>query len=77
MAQHYGAARPHLKGLAEKAWLRGFSVVRLNRRNCDGTEHLHDGYWAECRRDRLFRVEYRAGNRDGCSRSRSRHDGMA
>jgi len=45
----------HMKGLAEKAWVRGFSVVRLNQRNCGGTEHLtpgrgsgeHDGYWAE------------------------------
>ena len=45
----------HMKGLAEKAWVRGFSVVRLNQRNCGGTKHLtpglrsgdHDGYWAE------------------------------
>src|SRR5208282_5137642 len=27
-------------GAAEKAWAAGFNVVRLNQRNCGGTEHL-------------------------------------
>ena len=27
-------------GIAEKAWLAGFNVVRLNQRNCGGTEQL-------------------------------------
>ncbi len=35
----------YMKGLAEKAWLRGFSVVRLNLRNCGGTEHLTRGLY--------------------------------
>ncbi len=44
----------YMKGLAEKAWLRGFSVVRLNLRNCGGTEHLtrglyHSGLTADAR----------------------------
>lgn len=44
----------YMKGLAEKAWLRGFSVVRLNLRNCGGTEHLtrglyHTGLTADAR----------------------------
>jgi uncharacterized protein len=30
----------YLLGTAEKAWLAGFNVVRLNQRNCGGTEHL-------------------------------------
>jgi uncharacterized protein len=30
----------YMTGLAEKAWARGFNVVRLNQRNCGGTEHL-------------------------------------
>jgi len=30
----------YILGTAEKAWLAGFSVVRLNQRNCGGTEHL-------------------------------------
>ncbi len=35
----------YMKGLAEKAWLRGFSVVRLNLRSCGGTEHLSPGLY--------------------------------
>ncbi len=30
----------YMLGTAEKAWAAGFSVVRLNQRNCGGTEHL-------------------------------------
>jgi len=30
----------YMKGIAEKAWERGFHVVRLNQRNCGGTEQL-------------------------------------
>src|SRR5947208_11352422 len=29
-----------MRGIAEKAWQRGFHVVRLNQRNCGGTELL-------------------------------------
>ena len=28
------------RGTAEKAWLAGFNVIRLNQRNCGGTENL-------------------------------------
>jgi len=30
----------YMKGIAEKAWVRGFHVIRLNQRNCGGTELL-------------------------------------
>jgi hypothetical protein len=30
----------YMKGIAEKAWANGFHVVRLNQRNCGGTESL-------------------------------------
>lgn len=30
----------YMLGAAEKAWLAGFNVVRLNQRNCGGTEQL-------------------------------------
>ena len=30
----------YMLGIAEKAWLAGFNVVRLNQRNCGGTERL-------------------------------------
>jgi predicted alpha/beta-fold hydrolase len=36
-----GSARSHyLVGMSRKAFARGFHVVRLNMRNCGGTEHL-------------------------------------
>ena len=31
-----------MRGLADKAFARGFSVILLNQRNCGGTEHLAD-----------------------------------
>ena len=31
---------PYMLGIAEKAFQAGFSVLRLNQRNCGGTEHL-------------------------------------
>src|SRR5260370_30725219 len=30
----------YILGIAEKAWQRGFHVVRMNQRNCGGTERL-------------------------------------
>jgi len=41
-----GSSEAHyMTGMAEKAWLRGFNVVRLNQRNCGGTEHLSRGLY--------------------------------
>lgn len=30
----------YVLGTAEKAWVAGFNVLRMNQRNCGGTEHL-------------------------------------
>ncbi len=36
-----GSSESHyMLGIAAKAWRLGFNVVRLNQRNCGGTEHL-------------------------------------
>ncbi len=35
----------YMRGLAEKAWRRGWHVVLLNQRNCGGTEHLTPGLY--------------------------------
>lgn len=35
----------YLRGMAEKAWRAGFNAVRLNQRNCGGTEHLTPGLY--------------------------------
>jgi predicted alpha/beta-fold hydrolase len=41
-----GSSSAHyMLGIADKAWTRGFNVVRLNQRNCGGTEHLSDGLY--------------------------------
>jgi uncharacterized protein len=41
-----GSSHVHyLKGLADKAWRQGWNVVRVNQRNCGGTEHLTPGLY--------------------------------
>jgi predicted alpha/beta-fold hydrolase len=35
----------YIRGLAAKAWGLGWNVVRLNQRNCGGTEHLTPGLY--------------------------------
>jgi predicted alpha/beta-fold hydrolase len=39
------SAAHYMRGIAEKAWLAGWSVVRLNQRNCGNTEHLSRGLY--------------------------------
>lgn len=48
------ADRHYMLGTATKAWRAGFNVVRMNVRNCGGTEHLtptlyHSGLTADVR----------------------------
>ncbi|MBS1809603.1 MAG: alpha/beta fold hydrolase [Acidobacteria bacterium] len=48
------ADRHYMLGIAEKAWRAGFNVVRMNVRNCGGTEHLtptlyHSGWTTDLR----------------------------
>lgn len=41
-----GSSSAHyICGMADKAWHRGCNVVRLNQRNCGGTEHLSRGLY--------------------------------
>jgi predicted alpha/beta-fold hydrolase len=35
----------YMRGLADKAWASGCNVIRLNQRNCGGTEHLSRGLY--------------------------------
>lgn len=35
----------YMRGIADKAWRAGLNVVRLNQRNCGGTEHLTPGLY--------------------------------
>ncbi len=51
-----GSSRAHyMAGIANKAWAAGWNVVRLNQRNCGGTEHLSRGlYHSGLTADPLF-----------------------
>ena len=45
----------YMRGMADKAWGAGWNVVRLNQRNCGGTEHLSRGlYHSGLTHDPLF-----------------------
>jgi len=51
-----GSSMAHyMGGMADKAWALGWNVVRLNQRNCGGTEHLSRGlYHSGLTHDPLF-----------------------
>ena len=51
-----GSSTAHyMRGIADKAWKAGWNVVRLNQRNCGGTEHLSPGlYHSGLTHDPLF-----------------------
>ncbi len=45
----------YMCGISDKAWASGWNVVRLNQRNCGGTEHLSRGlYHSGLTHDPLF-----------------------
>jgi len=51
-----GSSQAHyMAGIADKAWMAGWNVVRLNQRNCGQTEHLSRGlYHSGLTHDPLF-----------------------
>ena len=55
-----GSSQAHyMRGIADKAFAAGFSVVRLNQRNCGGTEHLSRGlYHSGLTHDPLFLLRH-------------------
>ena len=52
-----------MRGLADKAFARGFNVVRLNQRNCGGTEALSAGLYHSGLTARSAGRDARAGRR--------------
>src|SRR5829696_8770690 len=64
-----GSSEAHyMRGLAAKAFEAGLNVVRLNQRNCGGTEHLSRGlYHSGLTADPLF-VLKELRDRDGLTR---------
>ena len=71
-----------MRGLAEKAFAAGFNVVRLNMRNCGGTEHLSHGLYHSGLTADPLAVLTELRDRDGLTRfavvglldGRQRHD---
>lgn len=51
-----GSSEAHyMAGISDKAWAAGWNIVRLNQRNCGGTEHLSRGlYHSGLTADPLF-----------------------
>mgnify|MGYP003334151716 CR=1 FL=1 len=64
-----GSSEAHyMRGMADKAWRAGWNVVRLNQRNCGGTEHLSRGlYHSGLTADPRFVIN-ELRERDGLSR---------
>ena len=64
-----GSSTAHyMAGISDKAWAAGWNVVRLNQRNCGGTEHLSKGlYHSGLTSDPLF-VMRELIERDGIRR---------
>ena len=62
-----------MRGLADKAFAAGFNVVRLNQRNCGGTEHLSRGlYHSGLTADPLFVLTRAARSRRAVALCRRR-----
>ncbi len=55
----------YMLGTAEKAFLAGFNVVRLNQRNCGGTEHLTETLYHSGRSGDLRAVTAELAGNDG------------
>jgi len=55
----------YMRGMADKAWARGCNVIRLNQRNCGGTEHLSRGLYHSGLTNDPRRVIEELRDRDG------------
>lgn len=58
----------YMRGLADKAWRRGWNAVLLNQRNCGGTEHLSPGLYHSGLTDDPREVIRQLTARDGLRR---------
>ena len=62
------SAAHYMAGLAEKAWKLGWNAVRLNQRNCGGTEHLSPGLYHSGLTSDVRAVIDELRDRDGLTR---------
>ena len=59
----------YMRGIADKAWAAGWDVVRLNQRNCGGTERLSRGLYHSGLTHDVRHVVRELLERDRCPRS--------
>jgi predicted alpha/beta-fold hydrolase len=57
----------YMLGMADKAWRAGCNVVRLNQRNCGGTEHLARGLYHSGLTEDPLAVLHELRDRENCS----------
>ena len=57
----------YMRGISHKAWKAGWNVVRLNQRNCGGTEQLSAGLYHSGLTEDADYVIRELANRDGVS----------
>jgi predicted alpha/beta-fold hydrolase len=62
------SAAHYMAGLSEKAWKLGWNAVRLNQRNCGGTEHLSPGLYHSGLTGDVRTVIEELRDRDGITR---------
>jgi predicted alpha/beta-fold hydrolase len=62
------SAAHYMRGLAAKAWRRGWNAVLLNQRNCGGTEHLTPSLYHSGLTDDPRAVIRALANEDGLTR---------
>jgi uncharacterized protein len=60
------SSSPHVVGLASKAWVAGMNVVRVNMRNCGGTETLTPTLYHSGLSSDVGAVVRELISRDGC-----------
>ena len=61
-----GSSTAHyMRGIADKAWAAGWDVVRLNQRNCGGTERLSRGLYHSGLTHDVSHVLHELLDRDG------------
>src|SRR4030095_7913849 len=64
-----GSSEAHyMRGLADKAFRRGWNAVLLNQRNCGGTEHLSPGLYHSGLTDDPRAVIAELAQQDGLTR---------
>ena len=64
-----GCSESHyMRGIASKAWRAGFNVVRLNQRNCGGTEHATPTFYHGGLSSDLYAAAEELWKTDGCER---------